>query len=209
MNNNEKIEISIAITRYCISISSPDTSQPAIAEDAFPRERECNEHIVPESVTELCSTNFMYCDSLKRIVLHKNLCYINEGSFYGCINLCSFDVAEDNPCYTSIDGVLFDKTKTTLLAYPPGKKAAFYKIPYGVKRISKGAFANCKYLEDLIVPETVVSAGEWFFEGTFMRIHCNENSIVRKHFGDNPSESEMEIISEHNRRIRNGDDSGI
>jgi hypothetical protein len=44
---------------------------------------------------------------------------IGEGAFTGgSIKLTTINVDTNNPAYISVDGVLFDRNQTTLLAYP-------------------------------------------------------------------------------------------
>ena len=78
--------------------------------------------------------------------------------------LCEeYVVSENNPYYSVIDGVLFNKNKTALLNYPQGKKNAEYEIPGTVKELCWYAFStyeesvedNISYLETLIVPSNV------------------------------------------------------
>ena len=72
-------------------------------------------------------------------------------SLSGCTSLTEITVAEDNPNYCSVDGVLFNKDKTELIEYPAAKEGA-YTIPEGV---TKASFGNCPGLTALTVPEGV------------------------------------------------------
>ena len=67
-------------------------------------------------------------------------------------HLESISVAEDNPYYTTIAGVLYDKQVNTLLCCPPGKKGAL-TLPKTVKQIEKDAFMNCSALSAIYVEE--------------------------------------------------------
>lgn len=60
-------------------------------------------------------------------------------------------IAEDNPNYSSKDGILYDKNKTTLLYYPYGIKSAEYTLPDTVTSI-KTSFGN-NYLQEIHVSE--------------------------------------------------------
>jgi hypothetical protein len=75
-------------------------------------------------------------------------------TFYGA---SSIEAATNNPKYSSIDGVLFNKDKTVLIEYPNGRENATYAIPYGVKKIGKSAFAGWNGLTSLTIPNSVTS----------------------------------------------------
>jgi hypothetical protein len=97
-----------------------------------------------------------------KMSIPKDVTAISADAFYDCINLMSIDVAEDNPAYSSEDGVLFNKDKTVLIQYPRGKKGA-YTIPDSVTEICGGAFYNCDGLTSLICRNPVPPKSDGFF----------------------------------------------
>jgi hypothetical protein len=68
-----------------------------------------------------------------------------------------------NAFYSSVNGVLFDKSQSTLIAYPGGLGGS-YTIPNGVTSIGNGAFEQCYSLTNVTIPNTVTSIGNWAFE---------------------------------------------
>ncbi len=54
-----------------------------------------------------------------------------------CSNVRSITVSSSNVNYVSIDGVLYNKAKDTLLAYPKGRRRQNFSIPIGVKTIDE------------------------------------------------------------------------
>ena len=56
--------------------------------------------------------------------------------------LTAINVDPNNNYYSSVDGVLFNKDKTTLLYYPYGKTATSYTVPEGVTTIYTAAITN-------------------------------------------------------------------
>jgi hypothetical protein len=62
-----------------------------------------------------------------------------------------------------LDGVLFDKNQTTLIAYPNGL-AGSYTIPNRVTSIGDYAFLDC-WLTSVTIPNSVTSIGEGAFAG--------------------------------------------
>ena len=82
-------------------------------------------------------------------------------AFIGCANLIAINVDATNPAYSSIDGVLFDKSQTMLLQCPGGKPG-HYTIPAGVTNIGSDAFNGCS-LTDVTIPGSVTIIGSYAF----------------------------------------------
>jgi hypothetical protein len=134
-----------------------------IGEDAFHSCSGLATISIPESVKSIGNRAFFGCNGLKSIVLPKSVTTVGIAPFYNCSRLESIVVAVENPAYMDIDGVLFTKDKTTLLAYPPGKKGS-YAIPEGVTTIASHAFKSCIYLTSIIIPKNVSIIGRSAFE---------------------------------------------
>jgi hypothetical protein len=69
------------------------------------------------------------------------------GVFHQYPNLAEIIVSGENEHFGSMDGVLFDKDKTTLIKYPPAKTGSEYTIPLTVESINRSAFLRCKALK--------------------------------------------------------------
>lgn len=66
------------------------------------------------------------------------------------------NVEEDNQYYTSIDGVLFNKSETEIIDYPNYTEAEFYAVPQSVTSIGEYAFGgDIPSLKTVIIPDTV------------------------------------------------------
>ncbi len=65
---------------------------------------------------------------------------IGEENFRNCPSLASIAVDASNTEYKAVNDVLFNKAGTLLLAYPAGKTATSYDMPYGVVSVSEDAF---------------------------------------------------------------------
>ena len=57
--------------------------------------------------------------------------------------------------YSSIDGVLFNKDKTRIIAYAKDKICPKYTIPNSVKTIGCYAFDGCVSLTNINIPDSV------------------------------------------------------
>src|SRR5262249_1321493 len=69
-----------------------------------------------------------------------------------------------NSSYSSVDGVLFDKSQTTLIQYPEGKTGR-YAVPNSVTSIWSAAFSGCSSLTSVTIPNSVTSIGLQAFSG--------------------------------------------
>lgn len=70
-----------------------------------------------------------------------------------CLKLKKIEVAEGNPSYKSVDGVLFSKDGKELLAYPALRPDDSYTIPKEVETIPDGVFRGCENLKEILVEE--------------------------------------------------------
>jgi hypothetical protein len=93
--------------------------------------------------------------ALTSITIPGSVKYIGRIAFGFCANLASINVAADNVDYCSEDGVLFNKGKTSMIRYPPGKQGASYTIPSSVNYIREGTFAYCRVLTSVMIPSSV------------------------------------------------------
>ena len=78
-------------------------------------------------------------------------------------SFASINVASDNPVYASLDGVLFDKTFTTLIQYPPAKSGSSYTIPNTVTTIGDFAFMGNINLTSITFPSSVTIIKSYAF----------------------------------------------
>ena len=143
----------ITITRYTTSIvTGPGTGV-----------------LIPDStngypVTGISSNAFWEC-SPTSVIIPDSITNIGEGAFGYCSYLTNIVVGAGNPNYTSLNGLLFNKSKTLLLQFPAGLTSHSYSIPGSVTRIGAAAFAGCASLAWVTIPGSVRSIGaSAFFE---------------------------------------------
>jgi hypothetical protein len=79
------------------------------------------------------------------------------------LNLEDIQVDPANKVFSSLDGVLYNKDRSTLIYYPPRRPASAWVVPTGVRQIAAGAFYGCERLEQVMLPENLTSIGDFAF----------------------------------------------
>ncbi len=113
-----------------------------------------------DSVTSVNLGAFRRCSYLTSITISSSVQTIT--SFIQSCPLTGITVDENNPNYTSVDGILFNKDKTKLIQYPAGKTETEYDIPDSVTVIGDGAFWGSNFAS-VTIPEGVTSIGTYAF----------------------------------------------
>lgn len=111
---------------------------------------------LPSSVTILKSKAFANCKGLTTIALPANVATIETEVFRDCSSLTSITVDGTNLNYSSLDGVLFNKAQSTLIAFPAGRGGS-YVIPQSVTTIGNVAFFTCEKLLGVTFPYALAS----------------------------------------------------
>ena len=120
---------------------------------------------IPEGVATIGSSAFERCSSLTEVNIPASAINIGSWVFAYCSALTAIHVAEDNTAYSSEDGVLFNKDKTTLVCYPIGKTETTYTVPATVTTIETSAFMKCTALTQVTLPEGLTNISNRSFEG--------------------------------------------
>jgi hypothetical protein len=115
------------------------------------------------SVVSIANNAFLTGDQVTNIYIPANITNIDSGAFTSCTSLTALTVDGQNPFFSSLNGVLFDKAFTTLVQFPEGL-AGDYAIPAGVTAILPTAFDNCVGPLNLEIPGSVTTvASNTFF----------------------------------------------
>jgi len=113
-------------------------------------------------VTSIGDGAFYGCTGLTGVTIPDSVTSIGDWAFFACTSLTEITVDALNSVYSSLDGVLFDKSQTTLIGYPEGK-AGSYAIPNSVTSIGYMAFDGCTSLTSVTITHSVTTIGDWAF----------------------------------------------
>ncbi|MDR1023033.1 MAG: leucine-rich repeat protein [Prevotellaceae bacterium] len=118
--------------------------------------------VIREGVTTIGDYAFASCSGLTGLTIPNSVTTIGDYAFASCSGLTGINVNAGNSNYSSADGVLFNKNKTELIAYPAGKTGN-YAIPNSVTTIGVGAFVGSSGLTGVTIPNSVTTIGGFAF----------------------------------------------
>lgn len=113
---------------------------------------------IPDGVGTIGNSAFASCFYLTSATISGTVGKIGRQAFGTCEALTSIMVDPQNASYSSVDGVLYDKNQTTLIAFPPGVSGS-YAMPNGVIHIEEFAFYACNYLTNVILDDQLADIG--------------------------------------------------
>jgi len=120
---------------------------------------------LPEFLTYIGGYCMVNCISLKSIGIPQHVNFIGTFAFGNCKSLHNIYVDLDNQHYSSIAGILFDKSGQELIQYPALRDGSKFEIPPFVNFISDWAFCGAKKLKVISIPYSVISIGRSAFWG--------------------------------------------
>lgn len=159
-----RIQFSAFRDRLGITSVTVPPSVTQIGSQAFARCPSLAEVLLPHGVTQIDSEAFLDCVALESIAIPASVIQLGINGFLRCANLLEIVVDPLNPNFSSVDGVLYNKSGTTLIKYPNAKAGTFV-IPPAVQTLSTYSFAGCRNLEEITIPLGLVSIGSRAFSG--------------------------------------------
>ena len=144
--NNEK-HTGISISKY-----KNDTNENIIIPEEFDGYK----------VVEIKDLSF-HSSKFKTIELPKTIRNIEQGAFWGCINLQSISFKGISNYFTVKDDSLYTKDMSILIT--TYTKSSKLNIPEGVKTIGEGAIDKCANLQEIVLPESLETIGNYAMTG--------------------------------------------
>ena len=148
-----------AKNKNLISITLP-LSVTSIGNNVFANAIELREVSIPLGLISIGDHSFDGCMILNLIHIPATVIHIGVDTFTGCG--ARIDVDANNPFYSSLDGVLFNKSRSFLIHYPISGIGS-YDLPTSVTSVNPGAFQECTGL----IPGTIPSSVSPFQYGIF------------------------------------------
>ncbi|HIX09716.1 MAG TPA: leucine-rich repeat protein [Firmicutes bacterium] len=102
-------------------------------------------------------------------------------------SIMSFTVESGNKYFASQDGVLYDKTKYKLVAYPAGKQATTFTVPSSVRVIGSNAFAAVESVGTVNLNRVEVIEDYAFYDFGYDEYEISGTSFRLLGFGGNVS----------------------
>ena len=133
------------------------------------------EVVIPDGVTSIGDSAFMFCTSLTSITIPNSVTSIGDKAFKGCTSLTSitipnsvtmigneaFSFCESLTSITIPNGV----TKIGYEAFYHCTKLTSITMPNSVTNIDRNAFSRCESLTSITIPNSITSIGSCAFEG--------------------------------------------
>ena len=176
INDVDSIRFNLIEEDSCLTVSAEESDleftyndDSMTAEVAGPKNRDIKTDTIPckiekdgkiYEVTSIGDFAFARYSSLTSIKIPESVTSIGNSTFKDCTSLTSITVSDENKNYTSVDGVLYNKDITKLIACPSGLKSI--EIPESVTSMEMYAFSGYN-LTSIEIPESVTSIGGYTF----------------------------------------------
>ena len=158
-NEREQIAKIDSVRDYAVIVTIPEIVYHegkkfrvvSVGTSAFAHCKRLASVTLPDSVTEILDSAFMGCVSLKSFTVPKKVSSISHSAFFMCSSLQSIEVASGNEYFLSIDGVLYNKSQSSLLLCPIKKTSI--TIPKTVEKIDFSCWSGLNHLKKVEVSE--------------------------------------------------------
>lgn len=121
---------------------------------------------------------FYDCPNVEAISLSKTVTSVSIYVLSKLPKLSSVTIDANNSTYSVENNVIFNKGKTELLFYLPGKEGTSYTVPSTVEAINVSAFLGAGKLESVVISENVSSISDDYYDEPMLNLsRSNVKSI--------------------------------
>ena len=133
--------------------------------------------ILPDTITFIGNSVFNSLPNITNVIIPKNVQTIGLYVFAGSNKIEKIIVDDDNDALCSEDDILYNKNKTTIINYPPGKVKDSYEGLSSLERFENYSFYYVKHVKTVIIPKRVNYIGEGAF---------GDSSVKEVYFAGDP-----------------------
>lgn len=123
---------------------------------AFPRSATLTVLTLPESL-ETIEESALTLHNVQSLYIPKNVSNIHKYAFSLTYTLTAYTVDSENSNYTDVDGVLYTKDMTQLVAYPDNHPATTFTVPDTVVEMTSSMLHTSRNLKILNLPASVTT----------------------------------------------------
>lgn len=142
----ESLKEDVEVNMVCSPSSSAD-NKPEIVDGVLYKWQAEGDAVLPDEVTYIAPLAFEGANQMTSLTLNSKVKGIGDRAFLFCTAMTKFVVPEANESFSTIEGVLYSKDQTKLIAYPAGLKADSYTLGAKVSSIQPGAFLTPMHLQ--------------------------------------------------------------
>ncbi len=117
---------------------------------------------IAEGVRIIGKHAFYLCDRFQKIILPKSLIKMENNPFTGCSKL---ELISNSSAYFIKDDVIYNGYKTAVVGSLNRVKSKRLELLEGVKTINRNSFWNCKGIEKIVFPKSLIDIGYNPFAG--------------------------------------------
>lgn len=147
---------------------------------------------IPDTVTSIGQNAFWNCNTIETEI-PASVTELGETAFYGTFDVT---VAEDNPSYSAVGKIIYDKNKTKLLQVSQDIEGTL-SIPETVEEIGAYTFHGCSAVTgELVIPDSVRIIGNGAFSGTgitSLKLGANVQTIGVAAFSETNLSGELKL----------------
>lgn len=156
------------------SVIIPETVKE-IGEKAFYHCNALTSVTIPNGVETIGSMAFAFCPRLDNVFIPRSVHTLGTCVFTGSNELKNLTISKDNNYYWAtskddksfcpVEGVIFNRTRSTIVEFPTSANVTSFTTPYGVTTVGEKAFYGCEELKNITLSKDIIAVEESAFEG--------------------------------------------